>query len=136
MSDGKVLVLLASDHLIRIERRLLIAVSTRGYNSGFAEKWSDFYLVCAGPASAGYTYESHTFETRQVPANNDARNCSAQLRSHMADHWRQRRMSSLRHSRDRTCLRWKTARSVEAAADLNVTYRLIDHEPVLVRPTK
>lgn len=139
VSDGKVLVLLTFDHLIRTERRLQVAVSTRGYNSGFAEKWSDFYLVCAGPAPAGYTYESHTFETRQVPANNDARNCSAHVNCDptwqiTGDNDVCRRFAI--QGTERNVSAGKTARSVEAAADLNVTYRLIEHEPVLVRPTK
>lgn len=139
VSDGKVLILLTFDHLIRTERRLEVAVSTRGYNSGFAAKWSNFYLVCAGPAPSGYTYESHTFETRQVPANNDARNCSAHVNCDPT--WQITGDNDVcRHfaiqGTERNVSAGKTARSVEAAADLNVTYRLIEHEPVLVRPKR
>lgn len=136
-SKGEVVLLVTFDHLIREEPRVTIRHETTGYNSGFGKDFSDFYTVCLGPAPFGYTFESHTFETEQVPANFDKRACG-----HFVDcdpGWQ------ILGDQD-VCRRFKiqgreaknaeAAKSVEAKGILTATYRLIESAPTLVKPAK
>jgi hypothetical protein len=127
-ADGKDAIVVVFDYLLRKDKDITIHVKTTGLNSGDGKDYSEFYWVCSGPAPTGYTVKSHSFQTRQVPANNDLRACGTHVECpapHPADITdtdvcrKFRVQGAERSSRG-------PARSVEAAGDLYVTYTLIE----------